>query len=269
MFGARVRMGRAVAAAVATGLITAFSAALTLPAHAADDYSLAAAFVADINQARAQAGLPAYAVAGDLSAIAADHSAAMAASQTLYHNPDLTTVVPDWQWVGENVGVGPTVSAINTAFLQSPPHRANILNVHYTQVGVGVVVDSRGAVWVTEDFRQPMAPAPQPTSSAPARPAVPVSMVTHPPVTSSARPPIISVSQPRASGASEKAVRPAAPIHSRPARKKQPAASVQSQLASRVAWLQSHVPSAAAANPLLQAFAYLNALSALSGLSGT
>src|SRR4051812_1585805 len=112
-------------------------------------------FIAKMNAARQSAGLRPYSVASDLTSVARQHSAQMASKQELYHNPSLTSQVQNWQAVGENVGEGPTVSDIHTAFMQSPEHKANILDHDFTQVGVGVVVDKHGIIWVTEDFRQP------------------------------------------------------------------------------------------------------------------
>src|SRR5438309_253533 len=112
-------------------------------------------FVAKLNAARSAAGLRPYSVASDLTSVARQHSAQMASKQSLYHNPNLTSQVQNWQAVGENVGEGPTVSDVHAAFMHSPEHKANILDHDFTQVGVGVVVDKNGIIWVTEDFREP------------------------------------------------------------------------------------------------------------------
>jgi len=157
-------------AATVGGLVTAIAPA----ALAESSSSMEQEFVSDMNAARAQAGLPGYAVSWDLVSIARQHSADMASSNTLYHNPNLTTQVQNWRAVGENVGVGPSVSAIQNAFMNSTEHRDNILDHDFTQVGVGVAYVN-GRVWVTEDFRQPMnagtASAPAPVAAAPAPPA--------------------------------------------------------------------------------------------------
>ena len=79
----------------------------------------------------------------------------MAGRNTLYHNPNLTTDVKNWRWVGENVGYGPDALTVHVAFMQSAPHRANILDRDYTEVGIGAVVVN-GRVWVAEVFRRPM-----------------------------------------------------------------------------------------------------------------
>jgi uncharacterized protein YkwD len=131
------------------------------PRPAAADGGIEAEFVAAINRERAAAGRPTLAVAGDLTAVARQHSRRMAEQASLHHNPNLATDVGGWQSVGENVGTGPSVSNVHRAFMGSPGHRGNILDPEWTQVGVGVVV-SGGTIWVTEVFRLPSGSASEP-----------------------------------------------------------------------------------------------------------
>jgi hypothetical protein len=137
--------------------------AITCTASAVVPLSPAAAdgsesqFFSMLNAAREQHGLRPYATADDVTSVARSHSREMASRQSLYHNPNLTTDVRNWQTVGENVGKGPSVNDIQQAFMNSAPHRDNILDHDFTQVGIGVTTDSGGTIWVTEDFRQPMA----------------------------------------------------------------------------------------------------------------
>ena len=145
-----------VAAVVGSTAGTALSIAAPTAAFAESTYSMESEFIAKVNAARAANGQQAYVVESDLTSVARQHSADMARQQSLYHNPNLTTQIPNWQAVGENVGEGPTVDDIATAFMNSPEHRDNILDHDFTQIGVGVSVDSNGIVWVTEDFREPM-----------------------------------------------------------------------------------------------------------------
>ena len=42
-----------------------------------------------------------------------------------------------WCSIGENVGYGPSVAAIEDAYMASAGHRANILNTKWNGVGVG------------------------------------------------------------------------------------------------------------------------------------
>jgi hypothetical protein len=117
--------------------------------------SIERSFISDLNQARADNGRPALVVRADLVQVARGQAGRMASSDTLYHNPNLTSDVSNWRCVGENVGYGPTESAVDAAFMASTPHRDNILDTDYTELGIGVVV-SNGRVWVAEVFRQPM-----------------------------------------------------------------------------------------------------------------
>ena len=54
----------------------------------------------------------------------------------------------------ENVGMNSSASAADmvAGFMNSPPHRANILNASYTGIGIGAYRDARGVWWVTQDF---------------------------------------------------------------------------------------------------------------------
>src|SRR5205814_3567859 len=108
------------------------------------------------NDARAQNGLGPLQWDEDAANVARGWSSNMAATQTLAHNPNLVgdisnAVTNDWTRIGENVGYGPTVSSLQTAFMNSPGHRANVLG-DFNRVGIGVVRDGRGTIWVTLDF---------------------------------------------------------------------------------------------------------------------
>jgi uncharacterized protein YkwD len=141
-------------------------------AHAAPDANAEARFVSLINAERANAGLPALKVAGDLTKVARRHSVRMAESGKLHHNANLGSEVSGWDKVGENVGRGPNVDRVHAAFMASDGHRRNILDPDWTEVGVGVeVVD--GGLWVTEIFRLPSgasAPKPEPKPEPKAEP---------------------------------------------------------------------------------------------------
>ncbi|HEX6206878.1 MAG TPA: CAP domain-containing protein [Actinomycetota bacterium] len=95
-----------------------------------------------------------------LSRIARRHSRRMASMGTLHHNPNLVEQVRGrrWQRLGENVGVvGPTgnlretLRMLHGAFMNSDPHRRNILYRPFRRVGVGLVRND-GRVWVTIVF---------------------------------------------------------------------------------------------------------------------
>jgi uncharacterized protein YkwD len=99
----------------------------------------------------------------------------MADTRVLAHNPNLVSqvnaqVTSAWTRLGENVGVGPSMQALDTAFMNSAPHRANILG-DYNRMGVGSARDVSGQVWVSVIFikgpslggtRPPTEPPPPP-----------------------------------------------------------------------------------------------------------
>ena len=143
-----------------------FVGVMFLPlAHA--DSTTESQFVSATNSARGAHGLAHYAVASDLTAVARRWAAHMAAHHQLAHNPSFASQVCCWRDLGENVGVGSTVSQIQRAFMASYEHRANILSRSYTQVGIGTARGSDGKLYVDELFRRPTHVSSGSTTSAP------------------------------------------------------------------------------------------------------
>ena len=158
---------------------------------------------ADTNNARAGAGLPNYAYAGDLASVALGQAQRMANDGQIYHNPNLGTEVANWRNVAENVGAGPDVNSVQQALMASSSHRANILSSTYTELGIGTATGGDGRLYVAEVFRLPdsqpdAAPepapeaAPEPASDpapADAAPAAPPAPVTPPAPPTTVAPP--------------------------------------------------------------------------------
>ena len=149
--GALVRRALGVGAAVVVGLAWTF-AAHAAPAHA-DPASQEYEFLASINAARAGQGVAPLAMDGQLVSVARAWSAVMASVSTLSHNPNLHGLISGGRKLGENVGMGPSVASIESAFEASPHHLANMMDPAFNQVGLGVVV-AGGTIWVTEDYKQ-------------------------------------------------------------------------------------------------------------------
>jgi hypothetical protein len=139
------------------------------PAQAGQVQDLTAMTNAD----RVAHGLRALSTSGDLQQVAQSKADEMARTKRLAHSTGLGTKVSGWQRLGENVGRGPTLQEIETAFMASPSHRQNILDAGFTQLGVGVTYDGKDYLYVAVIFRQPSgataapapapAPAPRPT----------------------------------------------------------------------------------------------------------
>lgn len=105
-----------------------------------------------INGLRAEHGLAPLHFDGALSDSARAWSGEMAARRTLSHTRSLaSTVSGPWTAIAENVGSGPHPPSIQDSFVTSPVHRANLLG-NFTRMGIGVVVDQSGTVWVTQRF---------------------------------------------------------------------------------------------------------------------
>jgi uncharacterized protein YkwD len=144
----------ALVATASAALMTLAGLVAAPSAQAANNSTSEKAFVSRINDARGDAGRRTLSTSSDLTAIARTWARRMASSNTLKHNPNLTSQVKGWRYVGENVGVGGDVASLHRAFMDSKPHRANILDRDYTQIGVGVATGN-GRLWVVEVFRKP------------------------------------------------------------------------------------------------------------------
>lgn len=55
----------------------------------------------------------------------------------------------------ENVASGQQPNQVVAAWMNSPGHRANILNPRYTEIGVGFARDASGRSYFTQNFHQP------------------------------------------------------------------------------------------------------------------
>ncbi|HUO50169.1 MAG TPA: CAP domain-containing protein [Candidatus Paceibacterota bacterium] len=124
----------------------------------------------ETNTERRQNGLSALSWNDTLASVARAHSADMLANNYFNHN-DLSGCSPScrvtnagyvWQAMGENIYMmsGYNLDAQGTAdkivqgWMNSPEHRANILNTSYTQTGVGIAVQG-STVYATSDYAQP------------------------------------------------------------------------------------------------------------------
>ena len=114
-----------------------------------------------VNVARAAAGLSAVGEDPRLDASAAGHSADQAARQTMTHSgangstpgQRMQSAGFGWHTWGENVAVGQrTTDEAVSAWLNSPPHRANILNPAFTSIGTASAVGPDGRLYWTMDL---------------------------------------------------------------------------------------------------------------------
>ncbi|NED74694.1 CAP domain-containing protein, partial [Streptomyces sp. SID9944] len=116
--------------------------------------------IALVNQERAKAGCGPVTGDSQLDAAAQAHSDDMAARNFFEHtNPDgkdpgdrITAAGYRWSTYGENIARGQqTPESVMDSWMNSPGHRANILNCAFKNLGVGVHKGS-GGPWWTQDF---------------------------------------------------------------------------------------------------------------------
>ncbi len=196
--------GAAAAAAAASwprlGQLTARAAQaactddVTIPS-AADADVVAAAAVCLVNVERAREGLTALAVDARLLRSATAHAAEMVGSRFFAHQgpsePELGArgaAAGYTGGMGENIGYGvdklATASAMVDAWMNSPPHRANILDRRYRGIGMSVIPSAPtgpptpGASYVTNFGTEDpgAAPAPAPAAATGPAPTIAVSL---------------------------------------------------------------------------------------------
>ncbi|MGW5427177.1 CAP domain-containing protein [Streptomyces sp. NPDC004059] len=111
-----------------------------------------------VNAERAKVGCHPLTVNAKLTKAAQAHSADMAAHRNMSHTGSdgsspgdrITRAGYTWSAYGENVAYGyATPEQVMTGWMNSPGHRANILNCSYKEIGVGLA--QPGSYW-TQDF---------------------------------------------------------------------------------------------------------------------
>lgn len=105
-----------------------------------------------IDQERWKVGLPALVPNETLRAYAQKHADEMAAKDSMHHS-DISRV-PEYRLVGENVGRGTDLNAIHKKLMDSPPHRANIREHKFTEIGIGQTYRN-GRWYIVQVFRLP------------------------------------------------------------------------------------------------------------------
>jgi uncharacterized protein YkwD len=121
-----------------------------------------ASLLAQVNAQRANAGAAPLAWCAALGRAASQHSLDQATRNLMTHyglygsnvgmRADYAGYL-GWSNLGENIAAGFTSeAAVLTAWMASPPHRANVLNPVFTHVGSGFASSANGTVYWTQDF---------------------------------------------------------------------------------------------------------------------
>jgi uncharacterized protein YkwD len=114
---------------------------------------------------RAREKLPPLLADPTLCKVARAHSANMAKKGDIGHvldgkNPAdrVQDAGYDYAKVGENIGVSEKGAPVEDAvkgWMDSPPHRQNILHPRFREIGVGIVRDDKGDIYYTQVFAIP------------------------------------------------------------------------------------------------------------------
>lgn len=119
--------------------------------------------IALVNGEREKAGLKALVFDSDLRGAARKHSNDMSANDYFSHtSPTYGTFSQrlkdsgvKYSSAGENIAMYGSVEDAHEGLMNSPGHRANILNTGYTRIGIGIVYNqSKGMYFITQWFAQ-------------------------------------------------------------------------------------------------------------------
>src|SRR3954449_12991180 len=150
MSGLTLRLSRAVGLVVAaTALCSTATTLGPLTQHAAASTTVSlspfdARLLANINHARAARGIRRLVVVAGTTDVAHGWSCRLASLRSLAHNPSLGNQLEshgsyNWTTYGENVGMVSSnagADALFRAYMNSPAHKANILDPSYRFVGI-------------------------------------------------------------------------------------------------------------------------------------
>lgn len=92
-----------------------------------------------VNASRAAAGLPALRENVTLDVKADKWAQGMRDACRIWHSNLADGAPKEWRKLGENVGMGGSIDQIHVAYMNSPGHRANVLDPSFTQMGTAAV----------------------------------------------------------------------------------------------------------------------------------
>jgi uncharacterized protein YkwD len=117
------------------------------------------------NKERAKEGLGLLKLESHLAEAAKEHAKDMAEHETMTHdgsdgsNPAVRATRAGYHYLstGENVAMGyRTVPQVMEVWMNSPPHKKNILNGEYTEIGVAVAYDEENKPYWSAEFGKPI-----------------------------------------------------------------------------------------------------------------
>jgi uncharacterized protein YkwD len=114
-----------------------------------------------VNRERAANGLEPLEADPEMTEVARRHSADMFTRGYFSHNTPENKTPFDrmraldvrFRTAGENLALAPTLPIAHTGLMNSPGHRANILEPRYGRLGIGVLDGGRRGLMITQNFR--------------------------------------------------------------------------------------------------------------------
>lgn len=114
-----------------------------------------------VNEERVQQGLPPVKADPEMATVARAHSRDMLARGYFSHyspegktlNDRLRAKSVRFLTAGENLAIAPTLKMAHSGLMNSPGHRANILNPAYGRLGIGILDAGIHGIMVTQNFR--------------------------------------------------------------------------------------------------------------------
>lgn len=108
-----------------------------------------------MNAERRARGLAPLPTSDALRTVTRRHTQRMLLQGSIFHTESISGEVkglfPQWAKLGENVGVGPSIPSTHRAFMDSPLHRANVLDDAWHTLAVGVMADG-ARLYMTQRF---------------------------------------------------------------------------------------------------------------------
>jgi uncharacterized protein YkwD len=116
--------------------------------------------LADLNATRTRAGLSILKLDTRLTLVARQHASDMAQHNYFAHASQngqspfdrMKSYRIAFSWAGENLAMSPDEPTAYQALLQSPEHLKNIMQRHFSKVGIGVVQEPDGEMLFVQDF---------------------------------------------------------------------------------------------------------------------
>ena len=114
-----------------------------------------------VNQERAAHGLDPVEADPEMTEVARRHSADMFARGYFSHyTPEgrdpfdrMREMNVSFRTAGENLALAPTLQIAHTGLMNSPGHRANILQPRFGRLGIGIMDGGRRGLMITQKFR--------------------------------------------------------------------------------------------------------------------